>query len=166
MDQETRLRAVLGAGFVVVIAITLYYRIKSWASKESLDRRQEGLFILATLRPAGLLLWLGVIAYLLNPAWMAWSSLPLPIWIRWGVCFGNRSGMRLSESRDVQPGISCSLFHVAARISKPRGSSSERPTKCSIAAREQRIAIRPNLDDSHRATRADDRRIYTTVGTL
>jgi protein-S-isoprenylcysteine O-methyltransferase Ste14 len=83
MDQETTLRAVLGAGFVVVIAVTLYHRIKSWASKEALDRRQEGLFILATLRPAGLLLWLGVIAYLINPAWMAWSSLPLPIWLRW-----------------------------------------------------------------------------------
>jgi protein-S-isoprenylcysteine O-methyltransferase Ste14 len=77
------LRAVLGAGFVVVIAITLYHRIKSWASKEALDRRQEGLFILATLRPAGLLLWLGVMAYLVNPAWMAWSSLPLPMWFRW-----------------------------------------------------------------------------------
>jgi protein-S-isoprenylcysteine O-methyltransferase Ste14 len=83
MNQETMFRAVLGAGFLGVLAITLYHRLKSWASKEKLDRRQEGFFILATLRPVGLLLWLGVIAYLMNPAWMAWSSVPLPAWLRW-----------------------------------------------------------------------------------
>jgi len=83
MNQETTFRAVLGVGFLAVLAITLYHRLKSWASKEQLDRRQEGLFILATLRPVGLLLWLGVIGYLVNPAWMAWSSVPLPTWLRW-----------------------------------------------------------------------------------
>lgn len=83
MNQENTFRAVLGVGFVAVVAITLYHRLQSWASKEVLDRRQEGLFILATLRPAGLLLWLGVIAYLVNPAWMAWSAAPLPAWLRW-----------------------------------------------------------------------------------
>ena len=83
MNQETTFRAVLGVGFLAVLAITLYHRLKSWASKEGLDRRQEGLFILATLRPVGLLLWLAVIAYLVNPAWMVWSSVPLPTWLRW-----------------------------------------------------------------------------------
>jgi len=83
MNQETAFRAVLGIGFLGVLMITLYHRVRSWASKEELDRRQEGLFILATLRPVGLLLWLGVIAYLINPAWMGWSSVPLPIWLRW-----------------------------------------------------------------------------------
>ena len=29
------------------------------------------------------MLWLGVIAYMVNPAWMAWSSVPLPAWLRW-----------------------------------------------------------------------------------
>jgi protein-S-isoprenylcysteine O-methyltransferase Ste14 len=83
MNQEATFRAVLGVGFLAVLIITLYHRLRSWASKEELDRRQEGLFILATLRPVGLLLWLAVIAYLINPAWMAWSSVPLPAWLRW-----------------------------------------------------------------------------------
>lgn len=83
MNQETTFRAVLGIGFLAVLTITLHHRLRSWDSKEELDRRQEGLFILATLRPVGLLLWLGVIAYLLNPAWMGWSSVPLPAWLRW-----------------------------------------------------------------------------------
>ena len=83
MNQETTFRAVLGVGFLAVLLITLHHRLRSWASKEQLDRRQEGLFVLATLRPVALLLWLGVIAYLVNPGWMAWSSVPLPAWLRW-----------------------------------------------------------------------------------
>ncbi len=83
MNSEATFRAVLGTGFLAVVAIMLYHRVKSWAAKDALDRRQEGLFILATLRPVGLLLWLGVIAYLVNPAWMVWSSVPLPAWMRW-----------------------------------------------------------------------------------
>lgn len=83
MNQEVTFRAVLGVGFLAVLIVTLYHRLRSWASKEELDRQQEGLFILATLRPVGLLLWLGVIAYMVNPAWMAWSSVSLPAWLRW-----------------------------------------------------------------------------------
>lgn len=83
MNQESVFRAALAVGFLAVLAIALPHRLKSWASKERLDRRQEGLFILVTLRPVGLALWLGVIAYLINPAWMAWSSVPLPTWLRW-----------------------------------------------------------------------------------
>lgn len=83
MSQENIFRAVLAAGFLALIAIALPHRLKSGASKEPLDRRQEGLFILLTLRPVGFALWLGVIAYLISPAWMAWSSLPLPAWSRW-----------------------------------------------------------------------------------
>ncbi len=83
MNQETTFRAVLGVGFLAVLIVTLYHRLRSWVPKEQLDRRQEGLFILATLRPVSLLLWLGVIAYLVNPPWMAWSSVPLPASLRW-----------------------------------------------------------------------------------
>lgn len=83
MNQDATFRAVLGVGFLVIIVIMLYHRLRSWESKEPLDRREEGLFILATLRPIGLAMWVGVIAYLINPAWMAWSSIPLPTWLRW-----------------------------------------------------------------------------------
>jgi protein-S-isoprenylcysteine O-methyltransferase Ste14 len=77
-------RTILIVGLVIVVLITLHHRVKSWASGESLDRRQEGLFILATLRPIALALWVGVIAYAIDPAWMAWSSVPLPVWLQWG----------------------------------------------------------------------------------
>ena len=83
MSPELPFRLVLGVGFLATLVITLHHRLRSWASKTPLDRRQEGRFILFTLRPAGGLLWLGVIAYLLQPAWMAWSSMLLPPWVRW-----------------------------------------------------------------------------------
>ena len=75
--------------FATVFPVGVYHRLRSQATREPLDRRQEGLFILATLRPLGLALLSGVIAYVINPASMAWSSIPLPGWLRWagvGVC--------------------------------------------------------------------------------
>jgi protein-S-isoprenylcysteine O-methyltransferase Ste14 len=83
MTEETPFRAVLAIGFFAVLAIIIPHRIKSATVKEPLDRRQEGLFILLTLRPFGLALYVGVIAYLINPAWMTWSSLALPAGARW-----------------------------------------------------------------------------------
>ena len=83
MNQESTFRAVLGAGFLAIVMLMLYHRLRSWESKEPLDRGQEGVFILATLRPIGLAMWVAVIAYLINPEWMAWSAVPLPPWLRW-----------------------------------------------------------------------------------
>jgi len=66
-----------------VFVVTLYHRLQSGKTREPLDRRQEGLFILATLRPAGFLFWGGMFAYMINPAWMAWSSMSVPASLRW-----------------------------------------------------------------------------------
>jgi protein-S-isoprenylcysteine O-methyltransferase Ste14 len=86
MDEGV-FRWVMVAGFVAVVAVTAPHRIKA-ATKEKLDRRKEGTFILATLRPIAGALWIGAIAYMINPAWMTWSSIPLPVWLRWtGVLF-------------------------------------------------------------------------------
>jgi protein-S-isoprenylcysteine O-methyltransferase Ste14 len=83
MDIDHTFRMLMVAGCLLVFPIGLYYRVKSQARGERLDRSQEGVFILATLRPLGLICWVGVIAYMTDPAWMAWSSMPLPGWLRW-----------------------------------------------------------------------------------
>jgi protein-S-isoprenylcysteine O-methyltransferase Ste14 len=70
------------AGFFAIVAITAPHRIKA-GTRERLDRRKEGVFILATLRPAGAALWFSIIAYMINPAWMAWSSVALRDAWRW-----------------------------------------------------------------------------------
>ncbi len=74
-------RWVLLIGLVIVIPIAAYHRFRAHTG-EKLDRRQEGLFILLTLRPLGLLMMAGLIAYVVDPSLMAWSSLGLPGWLR------------------------------------------------------------------------------------
>ena len=83
MDHESTFRIILIAGFVAMVMITGYHRVRAGAAREPLDRRKEGVFILATLRPIALFVYAGVFAYMINPKWMAWSSLPLPDWLRW-----------------------------------------------------------------------------------
>ena len=89
VQDEHVFRFILIAGFAAVCPVGLYHRLKSQASKERLNRREEGLFILLTLRPVAAIAMLGTLAYLINPPWMAWSSVPLPLWLRWfGVSLG------------------------------------------------------------------------------
>lgn len=89
MADDQIFRLILIIGFAVVFPIGLYHRLKSMASKERLNRREEGLFILFTLRPVALARMVGLFAFIINPAWMAWSSVGLPLWLRWlGVGLG------------------------------------------------------------------------------
>jgi protein-S-isoprenylcysteine O-methyltransferase Ste14 len=93
MNQDQTFRVVLIVFSLLLFPITVYHRLKSQATREKLDRRQEGVFILFTLRPVGITHMLGLLAYMVNPSWMAWSSLPLPEWLRWlGVGLGATAG--------------------------------------------------------------------------
>ena len=89
MSDDHTFRFVLLGILLMVLPIGMYHRIRSQATREPLDRRQEGLFILATLRPAGLGFFVGLVAYLISPSSMAWASMPLPAVVRRagvGVC--------------------------------------------------------------------------------
>jgi protein-S-isoprenylcysteine O-methyltransferase Ste14 len=83
MNHDQIFRAVLVVVFLMVGPVGIYHRLKSQATRERLDRWQEGLFMLATLRPVAMAFWLGVFAWMVDPDWMAWSSLSLPAWLRW-----------------------------------------------------------------------------------
>lgn len=81
-------RLILLAGFAIVMPIGIYYRVRS-RTDERLDRRQEGWLILLSLRAFALAAMVGLVAFLIEPRWMAWSSFHLPSWARWsGVCLG------------------------------------------------------------------------------
>lgn len=70
--------------FLIGAGISTYYRRKAdRETGEKISPRSEGLPIMIALRAFGLTLWLGVLAYMINPAWMAWSQLEPPLWVRW-----------------------------------------------------------------------------------
>src|SRR5205809_405776 len=83
MSSDQTFRWVLMWGALAILPVAVYHRIRSQLTGESLDRTQEGWFILITLRLAGLATAVGIIVYLTSPIRMAWSSLPLPEGLRW-----------------------------------------------------------------------------------
>ncbi len=88
-------RIILLAGFAIVMPVGIYHRVHS-STDERLDRRQEGWLILLSLRPLALAAMVGLVAFLIEPSWMAWASFHLPNWARWsGVGFGVGSGVLL-----------------------------------------------------------------------
>ena len=82
MSHDLAFRVVFFVDLLLLIPLMMFHRLKAHTS-EKLDRRQEGLFILATLRPLGFVFFAGAGTCLVNPARMAWSSVPLPMWLRW-----------------------------------------------------------------------------------
>jgi EamA domain-containing membrane protein RarD len=82
MGDDSTFRIALLIGMLVFMPIAIYRRVRSQATGEKLDRRQEGYFILLTLRPLGIATMVGVIAFVISPRSMEWSSVSLPAWLR------------------------------------------------------------------------------------
>jgi protein-S-isoprenylcysteine O-methyltransferase Ste14 len=96
MADEQLFRTILIISALLVFPFSIYHRVRSQSTGERLDRWQEGPFILFTLRLVGIATLLGLFAYMINPEWMAWSSMPLPNWVRWaGVALGVAGGALL-----------------------------------------------------------------------
>lgn len=83
MNLDATFRPLVIAGFVLIMLIAVPFRVRSQATGEALDRRQEGMAMMIGLRLAGLALWASAIAFMISPASMAWASLPFPAWLRW-----------------------------------------------------------------------------------
>jgi protein-S-isoprenylcysteine O-methyltransferase Ste14 len=83
MTDEPLFRSIVIMNIALTLPIGLYYRIRSQATGEKLARREEGIFILIGLRLCGLLGWIVLTTYLINPARIAWSSVNLPTGFRW-----------------------------------------------------------------------------------
>lgn len=82
MTDDSMFRAALLIALAVFVPFAVYRRARS-VTNEKLDRWQEGAFILFGLRLSGLPMFVGMVAWMIDPQWMAWSSWPMPAWARW-----------------------------------------------------------------------------------
>lgn len=96
MNPDQTFRTIAIGGASILIPFMLYHRIKAH-TPEKLDRWQEGALVLFTMRPVAFAFVAGLGAFLVKPASMAWSSLPLPVWLRWtGVVIAVMAGSLLA----------------------------------------------------------------------
>ena len=66
------------------IGISSYFRLKAdRETGEKIPRKADGTAMMAIIRIGGLILWMGPLAYLINPDWMAWSKIGFPAFVRW-----------------------------------------------------------------------------------
>jgi len=84
MGTDLIFRILLGLLFIAFVAHRGYYNRKfSRGDANTLKERKDSLALkLANLLSIPALL--ATVIYIIYPPWMAWSSIPLPTWLRWG----------------------------------------------------------------------------------
>ena len=68
---------------VANIGISGYFRHKARQSGETIGRREEGALMIVMRLVFTLPLLLSILAFVIHPSWMAWSSVAVPEWVRW-----------------------------------------------------------------------------------
>jgi protein-S-isoprenylcysteine O-methyltransferase Ste14 len=99
------------AAVLFLAAMTISISFRSKADRDSGEKvawKDEGLGMFLALRIGGLLMWSSIIAYLLNPNWLAWSKVRLGDPFRWaGLAVGLASvGLVYWLFRSIGTGIS------------------------------------------------------------
>ena len=68
---------------VANIGISGYYRRKARRLGETIGRKEEGALLIMMRLVFTLPLLLSLLAFVINPSWMAWSSVAVPVWVLW-----------------------------------------------------------------------------------
>ncbi len=75
--------------FGTTLGISAYHRRRARIATGTIPRRAEARHLVAGRLIVALPLFGGIVAYLIDPAWMAWSEIVLPSWVPWlGVVVG------------------------------------------------------------------------------
>ncbi len=83
MNDQQLFRWIFIGIFVITFSISAYFRRKARQSGKAVRRAQEGWLILGSRVLFAAPLYMSVLAYMINPAWMVWSMMRLPNWLRW-----------------------------------------------------------------------------------
>jgi protein-S-isoprenylcysteine O-methyltransferase Ste14 len=117
MNESIFRFAALGV-FAAGLSISIYFRSKADRSTgEKVSLRDEGLPMVLALRVGGLVMWLSMIAYLIQPAWLAWSKVGLAEPVRWAgfglglVCTGMIYWLFSSLGTGITPTVATRKKH-------------------------------------------------------
>jgi len=83
MADESTFRVFLTIIFATFILIWLWNFLSVGISRNALYTPTEGLLVAVPLRLLLGASLVGIVVYLINPARMSWSTIPLPLWMRW-----------------------------------------------------------------------------------
>lgn len=84
MTDENAYRIFGALVIITIMSISIYYRHKAAQSGERISAAKEEGSLIVNLRSLfALALWGSMLAYLINPGWMAWAQVQLPAWLRW-----------------------------------------------------------------------------------
>jgi protein-S-isoprenylcysteine O-methyltransferase Ste14 len=76
------LRTVAAGAFLATLAISGAFRSRARRASGTIERRREGVLLMSCRALVAVPLFASTLLYLANPAWMAWSSVGLPTWLR------------------------------------------------------------------------------------
>lgn len=81
MNYETIFRILILLIFVLIFSISFSFRYRAEKRAGQL-RSNEGQGIVRVMRLLSLIIWGFIFAYMINPSWVVWAQLPLPLWLR------------------------------------------------------------------------------------
>ncbi|MBI5081257.1 MAG: isoprenylcysteine carboxylmethyltransferase family protein [Chloroflexi bacterium] len=82
MDIESIFRLVTTIIFFTTLSVGGYFRRKAEHEGGPM-RSHEGSRLVVVLRILGLIVILPLFGYFINPQWVTWAQMPLPVWLRW-----------------------------------------------------------------------------------
>jgi len=84
MQTENLIRISLAVCLSFALAVSITYRSRAAQSGERIKvADEEGRRIMIIRSLFALVGWGAMFLYLINPAWMAWAQIDLPVWLRW-----------------------------------------------------------------------------------
>jgi len=83
METESIFRGILPILIFAFVAHRGYYvKTQSKPEDATLKKREEGI-VSKIASVLGLLGFISMLAYVINPTWLKWASMSFPIWLRW-----------------------------------------------------------------------------------
>jgi len=82
MNAETIFRILL-PGLLVAFATHRGYYVRRHGAEENTLKKREGSLTAKIAGVLGLFGWIAVIISAIQPGWIGWAALPLPLWLRW-----------------------------------------------------------------------------------